>query len=154
MEKTNAVRLIEKKGIEYELLSFECESALPGTEVASLLGLDPDTVFKTLVTVGASGEHHVFMVPVSAVLDLKRAAKAAGEKKIEMIKDRELLPLTGYVHGGCSPVGMKKLFDTYIDETASLYDHIYFSAGRIGCQIRMSAKDLESVIPLKYADII
>ena len=154
MEKTNAMRLIEKKDIEYELMSFESDSALSGNEVASRLGLDPDTVFKTLVTVSSSKNNYVFMIPVSASLNLKKAAKAAGEKKIEMIKDRELLPLTGYVHGGCSPIGMKKPFPTFIDETAALYDRIYFSAGRIGCQVGMSPDDLGRLISLKHADLI
>jgi len=154
MEKTNAARLIEKKGIEHTLLSYECEGALSGTEVASLLGLDPDTVFKTLVTVSSSNRHYVFMIPVASSLDLKKAAKAAGEKKIEMIKDRELLPLTGYVHGGCSPIGMKKPFPTFIDETAVLFDRIYFSAGRIGCQVAMAPSDLMKLVPIRYADLI
>lgn len=153
MEKTNAARLIEKKGIEHTLLSYECEGALSGTEVASLLGLDPDTVFKTLVTVSSSNRHYVFMIPVASSLDLKKAAKAAGEKKIEMIKDRELLPLTGYVHGGCSPIGMKKPFPTFIDETAVLFDRIYFSAGRIGCQVAMAPSDLMKLVPVRYADL-
>lgn len=154
MEKTNAARLIEKKGIEHTLLSYECEGALSGTEVASLLGLDPDTVFKTLVTVSSSNRHYVFMIPVASSLDLKKAAKAAGEKKIEMIKDRELLPLTGYVHGGCSPIGMKKPFPTFIDETAVLFDRIYFSAGRIGCQVAMAPSDLMKLVPIRCADLI
>ena len=153
MEKTNAARLIEKKGIEHTLLSYECEGALSGTEVASLLGLDPDTVFKTLVTVSSSNRYYVFMIPVASSLDLKKAAKAAGEKKIEMIKDRELLPLTGYVHGGCSPIGMKKPFPTFIDETAVLFDRIYFSAGRIGCQVAMAPSDLMKLVPIRYADL-
>ena len=153
MEKTNAARLIEKKGIEHTLLSYECEGALSGTEVASLLGLDPDTVFKTLVTVSSSNRYYVFMIPVASSLDLKKAAKAAGEKKIEMIKDRELLPLTGYVHGGCSPIGMKKPFPTFIDETAVLFDRIYFSAGRIGCQVAMAPSDLMKLVPVRYADL-
>ena len=151
--KTNAIREVEAAGVPCEVRTFECEEALSGVEVADMLGLDPDRVFKTLVTVGKSGEHYVFMVPVVEELDLKRAAKAVGEKAVEMIKSRELLPLTGYVHGGCSPIGMKKQFPTVIDETAQLFDVICFSGGRIGCQLEMAPNDLASLIPLQFADI-
>lgn len=151
--KTNAIREVEAAGVPCEVRTFECEEALSGVEVADMLGLDPDRVFKTLVTVGKSGEHYVFMVPVAEELDLKRAAKAVEEKAVEMIKSRELLPLTGYVHGGCSPIGMKKQFPTVIDETAQLFDVICFSGGRIGCQLEMAPNDLASLIPLQFADI-
>lgn len=151
--KTNAIREVEAAGVPCEVRTFECEEALSGVEVADMLGLDPDRVFKTLVTVGKSGKHYVFMVPVAEELDLKRAAKAVGEKAVEMIKSRELLPLTGYVHGGCSPIGMKKQFPTVIDETAQLFDAICFSGGRIGCQLEMAPNDLASLIPLQFADI-
>ena len=151
--KTNAIREVEAAGVPCEVRTFECEEALSGVEVADMLGLDPDRVFKTLVTVGKSGEHYVFMVPVAEELDLKRAAKAVGEKAVEMIKSRELLPLTGYVHGGCSPIGMKKQFPTVIDETAQLFDAICFSGGRIGCQLEMSPDDLAELVPLRFADI-
>lgn len=151
--KTNAIREVEAAGVPCEVRTFECEEALSGVEVADMLGLDPDRVFKTLVTVGKSGEHYVFMVPVAEELDLKRAAKAVEEKAVEMIKSRELLPLTGYVHGGCSPIGMKKQFPTVIDETAQLFDAICFSGGRIGCQLEMAPNDLASLIPLQFADI-
>ncbi|MDO4841504.1 MAG: aminoacyl-tRNA deacylase, partial [Phoenicibacter congonensis] len=117
------------------------------------LGEDPDSVFKTLVTVGKSGEHYVFMVPVACELDLKKAANAVGEKSIAMIKSKELLPLTGYIHGGCSPIGMKKQFTTTIDETAELYDKILFSGGKLGCQIEATLADLQKVTPVKLADI-
>lgn len=151
--KTNAIREVEVAGVPCEVRTFECEEALSGVEVADMLGLDPDRVFKTLVTVGKSGEHYVFMVPVAEELDLKRAAKAVEEKAVEMIKSRELLPLTGYVHGGCSPIGMKKQFPTVIDETAQLFDVICFSGGRIGCQLEMAPNDLASLIPLQFAGI-
>lgn len=151
--KTNAIREVEAAGVPCEVRTFECEEALSGVGVADMLGLDPDRVFKTLVTVGKSGEHYVFMVPVAEELDLKRAAKAVEEKAVEMIKSRELLPLTGYVHGGCSPIGMKKQFPTVIDETAQLFDAICFSGGRIGCQLEMAPNDLASLIPLQFADI-
>lgn len=119
-----------------------------------MLGQEPDKVFKTLVTQGKSKNYYVFMVPVAEELDLKKAAKAVGEKSIEMIKSKDLLPLTGYVHGGCSPIGMKKFFRTTIHETAPLYDTIFFSGGRIGFQIELPFTDLEKVIRVECADII
>ncbi len=151
--KTNALREIEAVGIEHRFITFECEEALSGVEVAAKLGEDPDHVFKTLVTEAKSGLHYVFMVPVACELDLKKAAAAVGEKAVAMIRARDLLPLTGYVHGGCSPVGMKTPFPTAIDETAQLYDTIMFSGGRIGCQVEMSPDDLDSLIGLTFADI-
>ena len=123
-------------------------------EIAALLGEDPDRVFKTLVTQGKSGEHYVFMVPVACGLDLKKAAAVVGEKAIAMIKSKELLPLTGYIHGGCSPIGMKTAFKTVIDETAQLYETILFSGGRIGCQIEMAPDDLNALVGLEYADVV
>lgn len=153
-EKTNAMRILDAAGIGYRWLSFETDGAPSGVEVAQALGLDPDQVFKTLVTVGKSGEHYVFMVPVAETLDLKKAAKAVGEKSIAMIKSKELFPLTGYVHGGCSPIGMKKAFRTTIDETAVLFDTIFFSAGRIGMQIEASPDDLAKVVDLQFVDIV
>ena len=151
--KTNALREIEAAGIEHRFITFECEEALSGVDVAAKLGEDPDRVFKTLVTQAKSGQHYVFMVPVACELDLKKAAAVVGEKAIAMIKARDLLPLTGYVHGGCSPVGMKTSFPTAIDETAQLYDTIMFSGGRIGCQVEMSPDDLDSLIGLTFADV-
>ncbi len=151
--KTNAVREMEAAHADFTVRYFECPEALSGVEVAATLGQDPDCVFKTLVTQAKSGQHYVFMVPVACELDLKKAAQAAGEKAITMIKSRELLPLTGYIHGGCSPVGMKKLFPAFIDETAELYDRIMFSGGRIGCQIETPLSELQRVVPVKCADI-
>lgn len=153
MEKTNVMRVLEQKGIQYKSYTYGDGEPMSGAEVAALLGQDPDRVFKTLVTQGHSGEHYVFMVPVAEELDLRKAAAAVGEKSIAMIKSRELLPLTGYVHGGCSPIGMKKQFTTVIDETAQLFDSILFSAGKIGLQVDMAPEDLASVIELGYADI-
>ena len=138
----------------HRFITFECEGALSGTEVAEKLGEDPDRVFKTLVTCAKSGTHYVFMVPVACELDLKKAAAAVGEKTVAMIKSKELLPLTGYVHGGCSPIGMKTQFHTTSDETAQLYDTIFFSGGRIGCQVELSPDDLDALVGLTYADII
>lgn len=151
--KTNAIREMEAAGADFDAKYFDCPEALSGVEVARLLGQDQDRVFKTLVTVGKSGEHYVFMIPVACELDLKKAAHAVGEKSIAMIKSRELLPLTGYIHGGCSPVGMKKLYCTTIDETAELYDRIMFSGGRIGCQIETPLTELRRVVPVKTADL-
>ncbi|MBR3181241.1 MAG: Cys-tRNA(Pro) deacylase [Eggerthellaceae bacterium] len=151
--KTNALREIEAAGIAHRFITFECEEALSGVDVAAKLGEDPDRVFKTLVTQAKSGQHYVFMVPVACELDLKKAAAVVGEKAVAMIKARDLLPLTGYVHGGCSPIGMKTAFPTAIDETAQLHDTIMFSGGRIGCQVEMAPDDLASLVGLTFADI-
>ena len=161
IEKTNAVRLLEATGAHFELHDYSSSGAISGEEVAAALGQATECVFKTLVTIGASGNHYVFMVPVCMELDLRKAASAAGEKKVEMVKARELLPLTGYVHGGCSPLGMKKAFATFIDETAELCDRICFSGGRIGLQIETAPADLADAVskspgqshPLVFADI-
>ncbi len=152
-KKTNAMRELDRAKQPYEAHWFDCPQAVSGVEVARILGQDPDRVFKTLVTVGKSGDHYVFMVPVAMELDLKKAANSVGEKSIHMIKSKELLGLTGYVHGGCSPLGMKKLFTTTIDESAELYDEIIFSGGRIGCQIETSLASLQTAVPVAVADI-
>lgn len=152
-KKTNAIRELDAAKLPYQARFFEGTEALSGVEVARKLGLDQDRVFKTLVTRGKSGTYHVFMIPVACELDLKKAASAAGEKAVAMIKSKELLPLTGYVHGGCSPIGMKKSFPTYIDETAELYESIYFSGGRIGCQLEMALEDLRAIVPVETADL-
>ena len=152
-QKTNAMRVLDAAGIEYVSRMFECPEALSGIEVARLLDLEPERIFKTLVTEGRSGEHYVFMIPVAEELDLKKAATAVKEKSIAMIKSKELLPLTGYVHGGCSPIGMKKAFTTVADETAILFDRIVFSGGRIGTQIEASIDDLSRVLAVSTADL-
>lgn len=144
--KTNVMRILEQKRIKYKGYTYECTEALSGTEVASALNENPDHVFKTLVTVGKSKEHYVFMIPVAKELNLKKAAAAAGEKNIEMIKSKDLLPLTGYIHGGCSPIGMKKQFRTVIDESADNFETIIFSGGKIGYQVELTLQDLESVV--------
>lgn len=146
-EKTNAMRELEQKKIVFKTHSYVNTSAISGMEVASVLNEDPNYVFKTLVTIGKSGNHFVFLVPVNRELKLKKAAKTVGEKSISMIKQAELLPLTGYIHGGCSPVGMKKLFKTVIDESASSYDKIIFSGGKIGYQIETTLSELKKAIP-------
>ena len=153
--KTNVMRVLEQHKISYEAFSYgDGVTAASGTEVAEILGKDPLNVFKTLVTAGRSGQHYVFVVPCCFELDLKKAAEAVGEKNIEMIKSKELLPLTGYIHGGCSPIGMKKLFPTVVDISARDIPKIVFSGGHIGIQVEIAPGDLEKVFPLKYADII
>lgn len=153
-EKTNVMRALDRKKINYMLHSYTNTDAIGGAEVAETLGENPNKVFKTLVTVGKSGNHYVFMVPVSSELNLKKAAKTVGEKKIEMIKSKELLPLTGYIHGGCSPIGMKKQFKTVAHESAKNFDTIMFSGGKIGYQVEMSPIDLSKIIRVDFADII
>ena len=153
--KTNVMRVLEQHKISYEAYSYgDGVTAASGTEVAEILGKDPLNVFKTLVTAGRSGQHYVFVVPCCFELDLKKAAEAVGEKNIEMIRSKELLPLTGYIHGGCSPIGMKKLFPTVVDISARDIPKIVFSGGHIGIQVEVAPGDLEQVVPLKYADII
>lgn len=153
-EKTNVMRLLEQKKIKFQSHHLDITEALSGVEMADMLGQNPAQVFKTLVTVGKTKTNYVFVIPVAEELDLKKAAKCVGEKSIEMIKSKELLPLTGYVHGGCSPIGMKKSLKTVLHETARDFDSIIFSAGKIGYQVQMSAKDLEKVIRLSYSDLI
>ena len=155
-EKTNVMRLLEQKKIPYTAHTYpHGEGEAPdGVSVARSLGQDPEAVFKTLVTRGASGGYYVFDIPVAAMLDLKKAAKAVGEKSIAMILSRELLPLTGYVHGGCSPVGMKKLFPTVFHETCLLYETICVSAGKVGYQVEVKPEDLIAYVRGTTADII
>ena len=153
VEKTNAIRQLDRKKAAYRVHAYE-GGALSGTEVAAALGQDAARVFKTLVTVGKSGGHFVFMIPVAASLDLKKAAAAVGEKSLSMLPQKELLPLTGYVHGGCSPIGMKKQFPTVLHESAAGFATICFSAGRIGLQIETSPAVLAEIVPLQTADIV
>lgn len=153
-EKTNVMRILDSLKLDYESHCYVETSAVSGLEVASVLNQNPDMVFKTLVTEGHSKNHYVFLVPVSCDLDLKKAAKSVGEKSVEMIKLKELLPLTGYVHGGCSPIGMKKPFKVTIDETAELYDTIIFSGGKIGYQVEITLSELKKAIDFQLADIV
>ena len=154
-QKTNVMRVLDQKKIRYLAHEYpHGDAPVDGETVASLIGKDADCVYKTLVTRGSSKKIYVFVVPVKKELDLKLAAKAAGEKKIEMIKDRELLPLTGYVHGGCSPIGMKKRFPTFIDETALMFDFISVSAGQRGVQVLLDPEDLIRVTGALARDII
>ena len=147
------MQIFEQKKADYKSHSYADTDAISGKEVAEALGENPDRVFKTLVTQGASKNYFVFMIPVLKELDLKKAAKAVGEKSISMIKAKDLLPLTGYIHGGCSPVGMKKLFKTTIHETAADFDTIYFSAGKIGYQVETNLDELKKIIPFELKDI-
>lgn len=152
--KTNAMRILDKHKIAYKTYCYENTGAISGTEVAAALNQNPAQVFKTLVTTAKSGTHYVFMLPVAEELDLKKAAIAVNEKSVEMLKQKDLLPLTGYIHGGCSPIGMKKQFKTVIHVTAQNFPTIIFSAGHIGYQVELSLNDLMTVIPLAIADVI
>lgn len=151
--KTNAIRLLEQKKIPFNVHNYVDSGVISGMEVAEVLHEDPNMVFKTLVTEGKSGEHYVFVVPVNRELNLKKAASAAGEKSISMIKAKELLGLTGYIHGGCSPVGMKKFFKTFIDSSAEKQQTIMVSGGKIGYQIEIAPDELRKVISFTLADI-
>lgn len=153
-EKTNVMRILEQKKVSYGTYSYAETDAISGVEVAEVLNQDPNQVFKTLVTMGNSKNYYVFMIPVHKELDLKKAAKAVGEKSISMIKSKELLPLTGYIHGGCSPIGMKKQFRTTIDVSASDFETIIFSAGKIGYQVEVALEGLKKVIRVELADVV
>ena len=153
-DKTNAMRALGRIKADYAVHSYGSGEAVSGVEVAQMLGQDVRRVFKTLVTEGKSGAHYVFMVPVAEELDLKKAAASVGEKALSMLKSKELLPLTGYVHGGCSPIGMKKPFRTVAHETARDFDTILFSAGKIGLQIEASLETLQRAVPVELADVI
>ena len=154
VEKTNVMRILDQKKIPYTGHSYPVGDTAPdGLTVARLTGLDPDTVFKTLVTVGASKKNYVFVIPVGRELDLKAAARAVREKSIAMIKQSELLPLTGYVHGGCSPVGMKKAFPTVIDSSAQGLDAMTVSAGKVGCQVRLAPDALAKLVRAGFFDV-
>lgn len=153
MNKTNALRMLDLKKITYETYEYPTDGSIDAVSVSKYLNENPCQVFKTLVTISNSNIHYVFVVPGNLELDLKKAAKLVHEKNIDMILQRNLLPLTGYIHGGCSPIGMKKLFKTIIDESAKNYDYIYVSAGKVGMQIKISPSDLISIINGEYGDI-
>ena len=152
-DKTNVMRIIDSKNIEYKFYSYEADATLSGIDVAKILNKDENTVFKTLVTVGKSKEHYVFVIPVNKELDLKKASKAVSEKNISMVKSKDLLALTGYIHGGCSPIGMKKPFKTIFHDTVNELDTITFSAGKIGCQVELRTQDLTKAIDFSMANI-
>ncbi len=152
-EKTNAVRIIERLKLDHKTHTYDSSRAASGVEVAAMLGQDENKVFKTLVATGKSGKHYVFVIPVAKELDLKKAAKAVGEKSVEMLKQKFLLELTGYVHGGCSPIGMKKFFTTRLDSSALNCQTIIFSGGRIGLQLEMSPGDLAKAVKYETAEL-
>ncbi len=152
--KTNVMRVLDKHKINYKSHCYIGTDAISGVEVAKALNQNPEQVFKTIVTTGKSGEHYVFVLPVEHELDFKKCAKAVSEKSIEMLKLKDLLPLTGYVHGGCSPIGMKKQFKTVIHKTAEDFDTIVFSAGKIGYQVELEVNELKKIIQLSFSDII
>ena len=152
-EKTNVMRILEQKNIPYTPHAYDPDAGLDGVSVARQLGQDPETVFKTLVARGASGGVYVFDIPVGDSLDLKKAAKAVGEKSIAMVAQKELLPLTGYVHGGCSPVGMKKQYPIIFHETAEIIDTILVSAGKIGFQVELDPAALMDLVGASTADL-
>jgi len=154
MEKTNAMRILDRNKIIYKTYSYVGSGAVSGVEVAKALNQNPDLVFKTLVTVAKSKQHYVFMIPVEKELDLKKAAESVNEKALDMLKSKELFGLTGYVHGGCSPLGMKKTFTTVIDKSAESIQTVIFSAGKIGYQIETTISELKKVLEFTVEDII
>ena len=153
IEKTNGMRILDQRGIKYQSYSYVDTDAINGLDVANALNQNPSQVFKTLVTVGASKKHYVFLVPVASELNLKNAARAVGEKSVEMLKMKDLFALTGYIHGGCSPIGMKKQFKTVIDVSAQNFETIIFSAGKIGYQVELRLDDLRKAIDFELKDI-
>ena len=152
--KTNVMRMLDKAKVNYKHYTYAETDAVSGIEVATVLKQNPLQVFKTLVTVAKSGQHYVFLIPVEKELDLKKAAHAVDEKSVEMLKSKDLLPLTGYIHGGCSPIGMKKFFKTTIDSSAQNFDTIIFSAGKIGYQVEMSLEELKKVIKFELKELV
>ena len=152
-EKTNVMRILEQHKVPYIPHCYAGTGALSGLEAAKALGQDPARIFKTLVTIAKSGRHYVFVVPAEKELDLKKAAACVGEKAVEMLPQKALLPTTGYVHGGCSPIGMKKTFPTVFHQTAAAYETVMFSAGRIGYQVEVNLEDLKPLFAYQVADI-
>lgn len=150
MIKTNAMRILDQKKIPYQVHEYDPKNSLDALSVSRELNEDPKRVFKTLVTVGKSKNHYAFVIPATATLNLKKAAKASGEKNIEMILQKELLQLTGYIHGGCSPIGMKKAFKTYIDSSAKEFSSIFVSGGKIGLQVEIDPEDIGKVVNSEY----
>lgn len=152
-EKTNVMRILDQKKIDYKKYSYANTDAISGVDVANALNENPKQIFKTIVTVGHFKRNYVFVLPVEKELDFKKCAKAVNEKNIEMIPQKELLPLTGYIHGGCSPIGMKKFFTTTIDVSAKEFDSIIFSAGKVGYQVEVKIDDISKVIKVNFEDI-
>ncbi len=154
MEKTNVMRVLDSRKIAYTPHFYEADPSRTGAQIAALLGEDPAHVFKTLVTAGRPGKYYVFVIPVEEELNLKKAAAAVGEKSVGMLPQKELLPLTGYVHGGCSPIGMKKAFPTFVHQSAEKLDRMFVSGGRVGCQIELAPEALQSLTRHRYQDLV
>ena len=154
MEKTNVMRVLDSRKIAYTPHFYEADPSRTGAQIAALLGEDPEHVFKTLVTAGRPGKYYVFVIPVEEELNLKKAAAAVGEKSVGMLPQKELLPLTGYVHGGCSPIGMKKAFPTFVHQSAEKLDRMFVSGGRVGCQIELAPEALQSLTRHRYQDLV
>lgn len=152
--KTNAMRILERQNIAYEYETYECEDFMDGIQVADMLGYDHSLVYKTLVTTGKSGGHYVFVIPIEAEIDFKKAAKVVGEKSLEMLHLKDLTKITGYVRGGCTSIGMKKQFPTVIQESARNLAYMYISGGKLGMQLKLSPMDLAKVAGAKFADVI
>lgn len=152
--KTNAMRILDKNKVSYEVVTYQCDEFIDGIHIADQLGQAYEISFKTLVTIGKSGNYYVFVLPVDKEVDFKKAAKCAGEKSVEMIHVKDINAITGYIRGGCTPVGMKKLFPTFIHESAQTFDKIIISGGQIGAQIHLNPKDLAEVVKAKFVDII
>ena len=151
--KTNAMRILDRMNIKYTHQSYECEEFVDGLQTAEKLGLPYEKVYKTLVTVGSDKQHYVFVIPIEKELDLKKAAKAVSVKSLAMIHVKEITQITGYVRGGCTSIGMKKQFPTFLHETAGQYDTIFVSAGKVGFQIELSPEDLTKIARCRVADI-
>ena len=152
--KTNVMRLLDQAAIPYSHYCYVDTDAVSGVDVARVMGQAEEKVFKTLVTTAQSGQHYVFVIPVACELNLKKAASACKEKSIEMLKQKDLLPLTGYIHGGCSPIGMKKQFATYFHSSLAELDSVIFSAGKIGYQVEVKPDDLKTILEYELADLI
>lgn len=152
--KTNAVRILDRNKINYELLTYECDEFIDGLHTAEKTGAPVEQTYKTLVMQGKSKKYYVFVIPIAEEVDLKAAARSVGEKSVEMIHVKDITAITGYVRGGCSPLGMKKQFPTVIDSTAEAFDQMYVSGGRIGTSVRLNPKDLACVVRAEFADII
>lgn len=153
-DKTMVMKMLDAKKIKYQAYSYDLPAETPGVEIAKALNENPKQVFKTLVTVGKTGKNYIFVIPVAEELDLKKAAKVVNEKKIDMLKSKDLLATTGYIHGGCSPIGLKKNFPIYINESIKEFDTIMFSAGKVGHQVQVALVDLPKIIRFNYADLI
>lgn len=152
--KTNAMRILDKNKISYEVLTYECDEFIDGLHTAEKTGAPIEQSFKTLVAQGKSKAYYVFVVPIALEVDLKKAAKVAGEKSMEMIHVKDINAITGYIRGGCTPIGMKKQYPTFIQECARAFDQIYISGGRIGCTLKLAPLELASVIHASFADFI